>query len=280
MTRDDKSKSEYLLIECKTYGREFDKEFTRLKRDGGQLFTYFKFSNKADIIMLYTSELKDGILSYKNEIVKIEENYRKGDVVDFYNTWNKKTYQNLVWENTLYNSETTKKFIKKNLNELTEEVSDKLFHGFASILRKHSVSDKPNAFNKIFNLFLAKLYDEAKRDEDELDFHWRDNDNAVDFQVRLIDLHKKGLFDFLQKEIEGIDDSDFQAKTPEEIFEKKKKYLKFNNIFAIKDVLNDADFEENQRVLKEVVQLLERYQIRYPRKQQHLSNFFERLLTT
>lgn len=217
---------------------------------------------------------------YKNEIVKIEEHYRKGDVKDFYTVWDKKTYQNLVWENSPYNSETSKKFTKGQLKPLTEDVSDKLFHGFASILRKHSVSDKPNAFNKIFNLFLAKLYDEGKRDEDELDFHWRENDNAVDFQVRLIDLHKKGLFDFLQKEIEGIDDSDFQAKTPDEIFEKKKKYLKFNNVFAIKDVLNDADFEENQRVLKEVVQLLENYQIRYPRKQQHLSNFFERLLTT
>ncbi|MDD3723765.1 MAG: hypothetical protein PHW92_15020 [Lutibacter sp.] len=49
--------SEYLLIECKTYGKEFEKEFTRMKKDGGQLFTYFKFSNKAEIIMLYASEL-------------------------------------------------------------------------------------------------------------------------------------------------------------------------------------------------------------------------------
>jgi len=56
VTHDDGS--EYLLIECKTYGKEFEKAYARLKKDGGQLFTYFKFSNKADIIMLYASELK------------------------------------------------------------------------------------------------------------------------------------------------------------------------------------------------------------------------------
>ena len=42
----------------------------------------------------------------------------------------------------------------------------------------------------------------------------------------------------------------------------------------------DLYTKDNFKVLKEVVQLLEKYQIRYPRKQQHLSDFFERLLTT
>ena len=81
VTRDDGS--EYLLIECKTYGKEFDKEFTKTKKDGGQLFTYFKFSNKADVIMLYSSKLKGNEVLYRNEIVKIEDNYRNGDVHDF-----------------------------------------------------------------------------------------------------------------------------------------------------------------------------------------------------
>ncbi len=80
VNRDDGS--EYLLIECKTYGKEFTNAFTKLKKDGGQLFTYFKFSNKADVIMLYASELKGSEIVYKNEIVKIEEDYRTGDVKD------------------------------------------------------------------------------------------------------------------------------------------------------------------------------------------------------
>jgi type I restriction enzyme M protein len=96
VTRDDGS--EYLLIECKTYGKEFEKEFTRIKKDGGQLFTYFKFSNKADIIMLYASDLKGKDILYKNEIVKIEDDYRTGDVKDFYEKWNKLTKDNGVFD--------------------------------------------------------------------------------------------------------------------------------------------------------------------------------------
>jgi type I restriction enzyme M protein len=115
----------------------------------------------------------------------------------------------------------------------------------------------------------------------ELEFHWREDDNPIDFQVRLINLHKNGLLAFLEKEVAGIEDSDFEGyKNAEELLERKKKILKFNNIFAIKEVDDDETFENNQRVLKEVVQLLEKYQIRYPRKQQHLSDFFELLLTT
>lgn len=277
ITREDGS--EYLLIECKTYGKEFEKAFARMKKDGGQLFTYFKFSNKADVIMLYASELNNNEIIYRNEIVKIEDDYRIGDVKDFYGKWNKTTKQQGVWGNKPYDFK-NQLFTKADLKELNEAESTKIFHEFASILRKHSVSDKPNAFNKIFNLFLAKLFDEAKRENDELEFHWRENDNAVDFQVRLINLHKDGLFAFLQKEIEGIDEKDFKANSAEELIEKKKKVLKFNNILAIKEVLDDASFDENQRVLKDVVKLLEKYQIRYPRKQQHLSDFFEKLLTT
>ena len=96
VTREDGS--EFLLIECKTHGKEFEKEFTRMKKDGGQLFTYFKFSNKADIILLYTSELKGNEIVYKNEIVKIEDDYRTGDVKDFYEKWNKLTKDNGVFE--------------------------------------------------------------------------------------------------------------------------------------------------------------------------------------
>ena len=67
VTRDDGS--EYLLIECKTFGKEFDKAVARMYKDGGQLFTYFKFSNKADIIMLYASELQDNNVDSMSNII-------------------------------------------------------------------------------------------------------------------------------------------------------------------------------------------------------------------
>lgn len=273
----------FLMIECKTAGKEFEKELKSIYKDGGQLFTYFQNDTSTQYLMLYTSQLVNSTVEFKNEIVKIEDHYRNaGNVVDFYDRWNKITSQNGIFEEWVapYNFE-SKLFTKKELKQLKESDSGFVFHAFLSILRKYSVSDKPNAFNKIFNLFLAKIYDEKKRDSDELDFQWKEkSDDAVSFQIRLINLYKDGMYEFLKKEIEGINDNDFKYETIKELQEKKKKWLKFNNVFAIKEVIDDESFDDNQRVLKEIVELLQRYQIRYPRRQQHLSDFFERLLTT
>ena len=271
----------YLMIECKTYGEEFDKEFKKMKNIGGQLFSYFQQDLKTELLMLYSSDFKSNKIISQTKIVKIEEKFRNaGSVEGAHELWNREFYERGFWENQPYNFQ-PKKFTKADLKELTEDEGRKLFHGFATILRKHSVSDKPNAFNVIFNLFLAKLYDEQKRDEDELEFQWKESDNPVDFQIRLYNLHKEGLFDFLKKEIEGIKEEDFDAKqTAEERYRAKKKFLKFNKLFDIKSVIDDDDFEQNHRVLLEVVLLLQNYQIRYPRKQKYLSEFFELLLTT
>jgi len=283
VTREDGTA--YLMIECKTYGKEFDKAFNKLKKDGGQLFTYFQQDKNTGVLMLYASEIQDNRIVYKNEIIHIDADYRQtSSVKDFYEKWNKnkKTYDRGIFEEECqpYNLQSTEKHTKNNyLEKLTEKEGEGLFNKFAEVLRKHSVSDKPNAFNVIFNLFLAKLQDEQKRDDDELDFQWKENDDPVDFQVRLYELHKKGLYEFLKKEIEGIDDKDFEGKTGEALKEAKKKILKFNKLFDIKNVLDDNDFEQNNRVLKEVVKLIEKYRIRYPRKQKYLSEFFERLLT-
>ena len=56
--------------------------------------------------------------------------------------------------------------------------------------------------------------------------------------------------------------------------------LEKNNEFAIKDVYDNETFIENGIVLKEVVELLQTYQIRYEEKQPFLGDFFELLLTT
>lgn len=85
----------YMLIECKTYGKEYNKESARIHKDGGQLFTYFQLSGgKADVIMLYASELKGNKFIHANEIIKIEDDYRNGDVKDIYEKWNKLTKDN------------------------------------------------------------------------------------------------------------------------------------------------------------------------------------------
>ena len=299
VTRDDGS--EYLLIECKTYGKEFDREFARMKSNGGQLFTYFKFSNKADVIVLYASELINDKIVYRNEIVKIEDDYRTGDVKDFYERWNKLTKDNGVFDNWVrpYNFE-SKALTPENLEEIKPEDSSLIFNQFLEILRHNVVSDKPNAFNKIFTLFLCKIFDEKNtKPNEELAFQWfytpykyegisYPPDNHISFQKRLTDLYKKGMKEFLEKEVTDISDADFEKKYSDINEETRKKILddltdvrlKKNNEFAIKEVFDDDSFEENAKVVKEVVELLQGYKIRYATKQQYLSDFFELLLTT
>lgn len=284
--------SPYLLIECKTYGKEFNKELTRIHKDGGQLFTYFQLSGcKADVIMLYSSELKADNLIYANEIIKIEDEYRGGDVKDIYEKWNKLTKDNGIFESWVqsYNFQ-SKALTKEQLKEIKAEDSSFIFNRFLEILRHNVVSDKGNAFNKIFTLFLCKVYDEttAKAGE-ELKFQWLEgHDNHIDFQLRLTDLYSKGMKKFLDRTVSDFNDEDFEKRCIN-LTEDTKRYLRQevnklrlekNNEFAIKEVYDPVSFEENAKVVKEVVELIQGYRIRYNKRQQYLSDFFELLLTT
>ena len=282
----------YMLIECKTYGREYKKESTKIHKDGGQLFTYFQLSGgKPDVIMLYASELKGGKFVYENEIIKIEDDYRNGDVKDIYEKWNKLTKDNGVFDSWVkpYNFQ-SKALTKEQLKEIKAEDSSFIFNRFLEILRHNVVSDKGNAFNKIFTLFLCKVYDEttAKAGE-ELKFQWLEGrDNHVDFQLRLTDLYSKGMKKFLDRTVSDFNDEDFEKRCAN-LTEETKQYLRHevnklrlekNNEFAIKEVYDNASFEENAKVVKEVVELIQGYRIRYNKRQQYLSDFFELLLTT
>lgn len=225
VTRDDRS--EYLLIECKTFEKEFDKAVAKMCKDGGQLFTYFKFSNKADVIMLYTSELQNNEIIYKNEIVKIEDDYRTGDVKDFYDKWSKLTKDNGIFESWVepYCFE-SKALIKSQLKPINQEDSSFIFNRFLEILRHNVVSDKGNAFNKIFTLFLCKVYDEtSKQDDEELDFQWKEGiDDHVKFQLRLTDLYKNGMEVFLSRTVSDFNEDDFKLRCSD-LNEETKKYL-------------------------------------------------------
>lgn len=290
VTRDDGS--EYLLIECKTLGKEFDKALNRMKKDGGQLFTYFKFSNKADVLMLYASEFKKGTVTYRNEIIKVEGDYRAGDVKDFYEKWNKLTKDNGVFDAWVkpYNFE-SKALTINDLEDIRAEDSSFIFNRFLEILRHNVVSDKGNAFNRIFTLFLCKIYDEKINEatDNELGFQWLDGvDDHRSFQLRLTDLYKNGMHEFLEKVVTDFSETEFKNRFPslsEELRtpileEFRKIRLEKNNEFAIKDVYDEQSFNENALVVKEIVELLQGYKLRYTKKQQYLSDFFELLLTT
>lgn len=287
--KDDKA---FLMIECKTWGWEFEKELKNMQRNWWQLFTYFQQDRDSEFLILYTSNFNWKEIEYKNEIVKIEESYREtSNVQDLYIRWNKFTKQNGIFENWVlsYNFE-SKALTRKDLIKIKQEDSSNIFNRFLEILRHNTVSDKPNAFNKIFTLFLCKIYDEwNKSPDDELDFQYKEwVDTDVSFQVRLTDLYRWWMMEFLKKEITDFNDDEFNKEFWEidpsiriKILEKITKLrLQKNNEFAIKEVFDEETFIDNAKVLKEVVELLQVYQIRYAEKQPFLWDFFELLLTT
>lgn len=283
--------SAYLMIECKTWGAEFDKEFKNLEKNGGQLFTYFQQDKDADILVLYTSKLEGSKIKYRNEIVKIEDDYRQaGNVKDFYERWNKLPKPNGIFNDWASPYEfQSKALTKKDLKVLKQEDSSFIFNRFLEILRHNVVSDKPNAFNKIFTLFLCKIVDENRNSGEQLHFQWLEGeDNHICFQKRLTDLYNRGMLELLEKKVTDVSDSEFDKQFLQVEDQYKDKFkeilteirLKKNNEFAIKEVYDDISFEENAKVVKEVVELLQVYQIRYNYRQQFLSDFFELLLTT
>ncbi len=281
----------YLMIECKTWGTEFEKELKNLEKNGGQLFTYFQQDKDADILMLYSSQLEGNDIEFKNIIIKIEDDYRQaGNVKDFFERWNKLPKTNGIFESwvTPYEFQ-SKALTKTDLKVLKQEDSSFIFNRFLEILRHNVVSDKPNAFNKIFTLFLCKIVDENRNADEQLHFQWLEGeDNHISFQKRLTDLYNRGMLELLEKKVTDVSDSEFDKQFLQVEAQYKDKFkeilteirLKKNNEFAIKEVYDDASFEENAKVVKEVVELLQVYQIRYNYRQQFLSDFFELLLTT
>lgn len=120
-------------------------------------------------------------------------------------------------------------------------------------------------------------------------FQWLEGiDTHMSFQIRLTDLYKNGMLEFLSKQVTDFSEDDFEKKY-KHLDDSVKKLLledffrvrvEKNNEFAIKDVFDHQSFEENAKVVKEVVELLQKYRIRYNKRQQYLSDFFELLLTT
>ncbi|MDT7833281.1 restriction endonuclease subunit S [Flavobacteriaceae bacterium S356] len=286
----DKDDKAYLMIECKTWGDEYEKEKKKMQRDGGQLFSYFQQDTAAQYLCLYASRVSDGKIDYSNEIVKVDEQWNElNNQKEVFDHWNKNFKDNGIFEDWANAYDVEIKAITRNrLKELTEEDSGRIFNQFAEILRHNVVSDKPNAFNKIFNLFLCKIVDEDRKDTEELDFQWKDDDTDESLQNRLNDLYKKGMKDYLTKEVTDYNQSQVSDKLIRLDQADREQILKMfsdlrlrkNPEFAFKEVFDEKSFRENAVVVREVVELLQPYQIRYGHKQQFLGDFFELLLST
>ena len=303
--RDGKS---LLVIECKTWESEFEKEKKKMEGHGGQLFAYLANDQNAKFLVLYASKLNDSSFVYENLIVQVkdrEEDLKKStkqieeEGIKLYRDANNKGELYEVWKesfslyfhfNGIFDDDANayslelKALKKKNLKPLDD--SQGLFNKFAEILRHNNISDNANAFNKILSLFLCKIVDEEKKDEDVLDFQVKEDEEYEHLIDRLQALYQKGMKK-LNEEIVYYSEKDlhkiiqlYPKQTPieqvEEIFRQLKYYT--NNEFALKEVHNKKLFIQNGRVLTEIVKLFQNFRFRYSSQEQVLGDFFELML--
>ena len=299
------------IIECKTWGREFDKALSDTKNDGAQLFSYWQQEQSCEWLVLYASEFKDGAVSYKDPTIGCSDDanilllakkdksiklYRDTHTApEKYEVW-KKTYGCQLHDDLVFSADSVayqigvKPLLKKNLRDFTPD--DKIVNKFEEILRHNNVSDKENAFNRLVALFICKLVDEStKSEDDEVEFQYKQGTDTYEtLQDRLQRLHRDGMEKFMREKIFYV-----PADYPERLFStytgsKRKqaiedlqntiRILKFysNNDFTFQDVHNEELFYQNGKILVEMVQLFEKYRIVYPSKHQFLGDLFEQLL--
>lgn len=281
----------FAMIECKTYGSEFDKEHNKMVKSGGQLVNYFLNHRDVEYLILYASEIVDNKLRRKSEILTTAQFAEVSSREHLLEIWDRTFENNGFFDSQPYIFSPGIK--KRDLIEITyadiyntEEGGPKgtIFNRFAEILRRHAVSDKSNSYNKIFNLFLCKIVDEDEKNEgDETDFQWKKDETAEEVIGRLSELYKRGMQRYLKLEVTDHSEAELEKALSSNLSEKaiqifREVRLYKDNEFAFKEVINKQTFDENARVVKEVVKLLELYQIKYSSKQQFLGDFFERLL--
>ncbi|EAL1454295.1 restriction endonuclease [Campylobacter coli] len=301
----DNEKNPYLIIECKTTdskNSEFIKEWNRMQEDGGQLFSYFQQEKGVKYLCLYTSDFSDK-LEYKNYIIQAYDNeeylkekelqnsYKKSNNnIELFKTW-KESYELQYFKQGIFEANVNAYKILEitptfdNLKELKEEGK---YHEFAKILRKHNISGKENAFDKLVNIFLCKIYDETfNKNNLKFGYFGVMADTYANMQDRLMWLYKEAMKEFLGEKITFVSNEDIEKdfkqlkiKTLKEVVQNYIKELKFysNNDFAFLEVHNKELFLKNALVLKEIVELFANYKLTQNSTNQFLGNLFELFL--
>lgn len=277
----------YFMVECKTWGTEFEKEHAQLFNDGGQLLSYYHQDGSAKFIALYASRLSSGVIERK--VCAVDTAILHGDsVVELFESWDKSFFEVGAFDGKPYQIQ-ERRLTKADLGDMKQEDGGRIFNAFAEILRRHVVSDKPNAFNKIFNLFICKVQDEEKQDDEVLDFQWQAGETAKTVLSRLNDLYKAGMSQYLRMEIADHSEAEIDRRLTGTVAESDRQALHNiftelrlykNNEFAFKEVFDEKTFQTNAEIVREVVRLLHGKKLRYASKQQFLGDFFELLLNT
>lgn len=321
----DNNGEPYLIVECKKADidkkeDEFRKHWARTMRDGDQLFRYFNTYRKAQYLCMYAADCpeyrKNGEKIYRLEInyhvISLVDNEeylqtdnklhsflemreQQGGSEDFFNVW-KQTYKQDFTTRGLFEEGIDafnigkKSYGVNDLKTIDEYSLDKKYNEFALILRKHTISSHENAFDKLVNLFLAKIIDERYH-SDELQLLWKGAayDDYFSLQDRLINLYKRGMKEFFDDEVASVENAEienafkFLTSKADEARDTIKRYfrkLKYfnNNPFAFLDVHNEQLFYKNAVILKDTISMLQDIYLTKNTNNQFLGDLFEGFL--
>ena len=300
------------IVECKTFGVEYNKEMKNILSDGGQLISYWQQERGCRWLVLYASNINSSNdIEYITDSIDCSDdenilNLARKDATillykdahtasELYDAW-KETYEQRFSGDIIFRDDSVaydigvKPLRKKDLKDFSE--NDKIVNRFEEILRHNNVSDKENAFNRLIALFICKLVDEIqKTDNDIVEFQYKvGTDTYESLQDRLQRLHKEGMEKFMREEVFYVSD-DYAENLVKQYTKQKRvkmieelrntlRILKFytNNDFAFKDVHNEELFYQNGKILVEMVQLFQNYRIIGSADVQMLGDLFEQLL--
>lgn len=317
LVRDNEGRAVF-IVECKTPGTEFEKAWRRMEHDGGQPLSYAQQEKDTKYVALYASYLDKAAqpprVGYDLHLVRTHDDEallarlrqtdpdhepltfaEAGNAREMYRAWDatygRESMPRGLFEPGVLPFEFGKEaYGLEDLRQVGEREIEGTYHRFATILRKHNVAGRENAFDKLVNLLLCKIVDEDENPQ-ALKFRWKGRafDSDFDLQDRLQLLYKVGMGKMLNEEVTYITNEqieqafrfvvgqrDATKDTIKGYFEELKFYT--NNAFAFIDVHNKKLFGLNAGVLRELVGLLQNMRLRTAEPNQFLGDLFEGFL--
>lgn len=308
----DKEYSPLVLIENKTFGTEFSKEWNMMQKDGGQLFSYLgPLVNEMGLcenLALFAADFDDKDIISKSHIITLKDNEKRIAELE-----NSKTFADAkgkyfeVWNETYGKSFETKglfeddiapytigklKYTLADLKRLSHAEIRPIYHEFATILRNNAITDFEHSFYILIDLFLCKITDELNN-PDDLQFYYKGitRDTPKEYCNRLLKLYQQGKKQLFDVDVVNKDEEDIKQIFEntnrsitnglfagiKELFEEMKFYniKKFNFI----DVENREEFDMNFQILIKIAALIQDINLTSSDTNHFFGDLFEGLLS-
>ena len=308
----DKEYNPLVLIENKTYGTEFSKEWNLMQKDGGQLFSYLgplvNVMGLCQNLVLFAADFDEKEVILKSHIITLKDNEKRLNELEnaksfadaqgkYYDVWNQ-TYGKSFETKGLFEDDIAAysvgklKYTINDLKGLSHAEIRPIYHEFATILRNHAITDFEHSFYILIDLFLCKITDELNT-PDDLQFYYKGiaRDTPKEYCNRLLKLYQLGKQQLFNVEVVNKDEEDIKQIFEDtnrslknglfagikELFEEMKFYniKKFNFI----DVENREEFEMNFQILIKIAALIQDINLSSSETNHFFGDLFEGLLS-